>query len=182
MNVIQIPFFKEKKFFVFLVTVFLLTNVRYLSFVGKNSESRSSISVESIDSRASPNLEQRRSKSILKKSEMAHQRSTDPETEKLISDSTSAASVSLSNGGKDAGSGSECSPNKLPLSASKSVSPPRTPALSSKHQHHHHHHQVNKSQVILKYLKMLIFFLIADFLRSERNRAQIRHKTARTPD
>lgn len=68
---------------------------------------------------------------------MAHQRSTDPETEKLISDSTSAASVSLSNGGKDGGSGSECSPNKVPLSASKSISPPRTPALSSKHQHHH---------------------------------------------
>lgn len=91
--------------------------------------------MESIDSRTSPNLDQhRKSKSILKKSDPGHQRSIDPETEKLISDSTSAASVSLN--GKDAGSGSECSPNKLPLSASKSVSPPRTPALSARQQYY----------------------------------------------
>ncbi|KAL0271596.1 UNVERIFIED_CONTAM: hypothetical protein PYX00_008643 [Menopon gallinae] len=93
---------------------------------GKNGGSRSSISIESVDSRGSPNLDQhRKSKSILKKSELTHQKS-DPETEKLISDSTSAASVSL-NSGKDAGSGSECSPVRLHSAAAKNVSPPRTP-------------------------------------------------------
>ena len=88
--------------------------------------------MDSIDSRTSPTLDQhRRSKSILKKSDSSgHHRngrsSTDPETEKLISDSTSGGGVS-DNGG--AGSRSEYSPNKLPIPAA-TVSPPATPAMT----------------------------------------------------
>ncbi|XP_065171768.1 uncharacterized protein [Atheta coriaria] len=75
---------------------------------GKNSSSKSSLSVDSIDSRASPQLESnRRSKSILKKSDSSGYRSaTDPESERLISDGASA-------GGADGqGSGGESSPHK----------------------------------------------------------------------
>lgn len=60
--------------------------------------------MDSIDSRASPQLEHhRRSKSILKKSDMGGNRNNDPESERLISDSTS---------GMDISSGGECSPIK----------------------------------------------------------------------
>lgn len=57
--------------------------------------------MDSIDSRASPQLEHhRRSKSILKKSDSSGYRNTDPESERLISD------------GLDVGSGNEFSPSK----------------------------------------------------------------------
>lgn len=71
-------------------------------FAGKNSGSKSSLSVESIDSRTSPQLElHRRSKSILKKSDSSGgNRNADPESERLISD------------GYEGGSGSDYSPNK----------------------------------------------------------------------
>ncbi|PSN57672.1 hypothetical protein C0J52_05424 [Blattella germanica] len=98
--------------------------------------------VDSIDSRTSPQLEQhRRSKSILKKPDSStHHRngrsSEDPETEKLISDNTSGASISDNGGGRGgcgldpgSGSGSDYSPNKLPITASK-PSPPQTPAMT----------------------------------------------------
>lgn len=88
--------------------LFILSSVsaylKILILSGKNSGSKSSLSADSIDSRASPQLEHhRRSKSILKKSESSGYRSTDPESERLISDNTS---------GVDVGSGSEYSPNK----------------------------------------------------------------------
>lgn len=71
---------------------------------GKNSGSKSSLSVDSIDSRTSPQLElHRRSKSILKKSDSSGNRNADPESERLISDNMS---------GFEIGSGSEYSPNK----------------------------------------------------------------------
>lgn len=103
---------------------------------GKEGGSKSSLSVDSIDSRTSPTLDQhRRSKSILKKSDSSghhhrNGRSTDPETEKLISDNTSGASVS-DNGGGGCGVGqdSEYSPNKLPIPAA-TLSPPATPAMA----------------------------------------------------
>lgn len=86
--------------------------------VGKNGSSKSSLSVESIDSHASPQLEQhRRSKSILKKSDNSghrNGRSEDPESERLISDNQSASGV-------DAGSGSDYSPNKRPTTTSPPV-------------------------------------------------------------
>jgi hypothetical protein len=98
-------------------------------FPGKEGRSKSSLSVDSIDSRTSPTLDQhRRSKSILKKSDSSghHHRngrsSTDPETEKLISDNTSGVSVS-DNGGTG------YSPNKLPMRAA-TLSPPATPAMT----------------------------------------------------
>ncbi|XP_069701312.1 potassium voltage-gated channel protein Shab isoform X2 [Periplaneta americana] len=100
---------------------------------GKEGGSKSSLSVDSIDSRTSPTLEQhRRSKSILKKSDTSAHRngrsSADPETEKLISDNMSGASASDNGGGGcGAGSGSEYSPNKLPITAA-TLSPPATPA------------------------------------------------------
>lgn len=82
---------------------------------GKQSDSRSSLS-ESGDSRNSPNLEtHRRSKSILKKSDASHHQYNDPETEKLISDSTSGASVSIK-------SGNDGSPNKMPVRGSSVAS------------------------------------------------------------
>ncbi|CAH1366644.1 hypothetical protein MTP99_007953 [Tenebrio molitor] len=86
---------------------------------GKNSGSKSSLSVDSIDSRVSPQLEHhRRSKSILKKSDSSGNRNTDPESERLISDNMS---------GYEIGSGSEYSPNK------RLSSPPmRHRALSQK--------------------------------------------------
>lgn len=60
--------------------------------------------MDSIDSRSSPQLEyHRRSKSILKKSDGSGIRGNDPESERLISDSTS---------GMDISSGGECSPIK----------------------------------------------------------------------
>ncbi|PNF42918.1 hypothetical protein B7P43_G11845 [Cryptotermes secundus] len=104
---------------------------------GKEGRSKSSLSVDSIDSRTSPTLDQhRRSKSILKKSDSSghHHRngrsSTDPETEKLISDNTSGVSASDNGGtGCGAGSGSEYSPNKLPIRAA-TLSPPATPAMA----------------------------------------------------
>ncbi|XP_021938979.1 uncharacterized protein LOC110839243 isoform X3 [Zootermopsis nevadensis] len=102
---------------------------------GKEGGSKSSLSVDSIDSRTSPTLDQnRRSKSILKKSDSSghhrNGRSADPETEKLISDNTSGASMS-DNGGGGCGTGpdSEYSPNKLPVPAA-TVSPPATPAMA----------------------------------------------------
>jgi len=103
---------------------------------GKEGGSKSSLSVDSIDSRTSPTLDQhRRSKSILKKSESSgHARngrtSADPETEKLISDNTSGASVSDNGGG---GCGPEYSPNKLPVPAA-TLSAPMTPAVTRQSQ------------------------------------------------
>lgn len=76
-------------------------------FSGKNSGSKSSLSVDSIDSRASPQLDHhhRRSKSILKKSDSGGgHRAADPESERLISESSSLL---------DAGSGSDYSPKKM---------------------------------------------------------------------
>ncbi|XP_063920864.1 potassium voltage-gated channel protein Shab isoform X1 [Zophobas morio] len=74
------------------------------SRASKNSGSKSSLSVDSIDSRVSPQLEHhRRSKSILKKSDSSGNRNADPESERLISDNMS---------GYEIGSGSEYSPNK----------------------------------------------------------------------
>lgn len=71
---------------------------------GRNS-SKSTLSVDSIDSRQSPQLEQhRRNKSILKKSDSSgNKNGGDPESERLISDNTSLY---------DIGSGSEYSPNR----------------------------------------------------------------------
>jgi len=116
--------------FQYCCTVFLCS--------GKEGRSKSSLSVDSIDSRTSPQLDQhRRSKSILKKSDSSgHHRngrsSADPETEKLISDSTSGGGVS-DNGSAGCGSGSrsEYSPNKLPIPAA-TISPPATPAMTRK--------------------------------------------------
>ncbi|KAJ8956477.1 hypothetical protein NQ314_006712, partial [Rhamnusium bicolor] len=74
------------------------------SKTGKNSGSKSSLSVDSIDSRTSPQLElHRRSKSILKKSDSSGNRNADPESERLISDNMSGFEVSC---------GSDYSPNK----------------------------------------------------------------------
>ncbi|XP_057653269.1 potassium voltage-gated channel protein Shab [Diorhabda carinulata] len=71
---------------------------------GKNSGSKSSLSVDSIDSRTSPQLElHRRSKSILKKSDSSSNRNADPESERLISDNMSGSEVGFS---------SDYSPNK----------------------------------------------------------------------
>ncbi|XP_031346236.1 uncharacterized protein LOC116173092 isoform X3 [Photinus pyralis] len=72
---------------------------------GKNGDSKSSLSVDSMDSRTSSPMEHhRRSKSILKKSDGSSHKNGDPESERLISDSTS---------GIDVGSGSEySSPSK----------------------------------------------------------------------
>ncbi|KAK5642261.1 hypothetical protein RI129_008428 [Pyrocoelia pectoralis] len=72
---------------------------------GKNGGSKSSLSVDSMDSRTSSPMEHhRRSKSILKKSDGSTHKNGDPESERLISDSTS---------GIDVGSGSEySSPSK----------------------------------------------------------------------
>lgn len=95
-------------------------------FSGKNGESRSSLSVDSIDSRSCATPEtHRRSKSILKKHESsstgtcANHRSNrinsdDPETEKLISDTGSGAS------------GSDYSPGKSPP-ALRNIGPLRSP-------------------------------------------------------
>lgn len=89
----------------------------FLLSIGKNSGSKSSLSVDSIDSRASPQLEyHRRSKSILKKSDSSGYKNADPESERLISENTSGA---------DGGSGSEFSPNKRlssPPAAHRSLS------------------------------------------------------------
>nr|CAD7433759.1 unnamed protein product [Timema monikensis] len=110
---------------------------------GKDGGSRSSLSVDSIDSRTSPVLDQhRRSKSILKKSDTGahhhHHRSTkDSETEKLISDNTSGVSTSDNGGGggdPGSGSGSDYSPNKLPLNTC-ALSPPHTPATAKRYAH-----------------------------------------------
>ncbi|GLV34422.1 Shaker cognate b [Carabus blaptoides fortunei] len=90
------------------------------SRTGKNGSSKSSLSVDSIDSHASPQLEtHRRSKSILKKSDSSghrNGRSEDPESERLISDSMSGT-------GMDAGSGNEFSPDKH-VSRAVTTSPP----------------------------------------------------------
>ncbi|KAK9503003.1 hypothetical protein O3M35_011668 [Rhynocoris fuscipes] len=86
---------------------------------GRNAESRSSLSVDSIDSRISATPEtHRRSKSILKKHEGSTSCGDDPETEKLISDNISGAS------------GSDYSPGKSPPieSGPTGVGPP--PELS----------------------------------------------------
>ncbi|XP_074029808.1 shaker cognate b isoform X1 [Leptinotarsa decemlineata] len=69
---------------------------------GKNCGSKSSLSVDSIDSRTSPQLN-RRSKSILKKSDSSGNRCADPESERLISDNISGFEVCF---------GNEYSPNK----------------------------------------------------------------------
>ncbi|CAG2061239.1 unnamed protein product, partial [Timema podura] len=107
----------------------------------RDGGSRSSLSVDSIDSRTSPVLDQhRRSKSILKKSDTSahHHRSTkDSETEKLISDNTSGVSTSDNGGGggdPGSGSGSDYSPNKLPLNTC-ALSPPHTPATAKRYAH-----------------------------------------------
>ncbi|CAH1959743.1 unnamed protein product [Acanthoscelides obtectus] len=68
---------------------------------GKNSGSKSTLSVDSLDSRTSPQLEQhRRSKSILKKSDSSggnrHHNAADPESERLIPDNMSAFEVDYS--------------------------------------------------------------------------------------
>lgn len=93
-------------------------------FSGKNGESRSSLSVDSIDSRTCQTPEtHRRSKSILKKHEgssatCANHKgrpvTDDPETEKLISDTASGAS------------GSDYSPGKSPPSL-RAIGPLRSP-------------------------------------------------------
>lgn len=83
-----------------------LFGLQALGGKGKNGESRSSLSVDSIDSRICPTPEtHRRSKSILKKVDSAPNPRRDPEMEKLISDNVSAA-------------GSDYSPGKSPVSGS----------------------------------------------------------------
>lgn len=88
------------------------------SRTGKNGSSKSSLSVDSIDSHASTQLEKhRRSKSILKKSDSSghrNGRTEDPESERLISDNMSGV-------GGDGGSGSDYSPNKRPVVSSPPV-------------------------------------------------------------
>lgn len=98
-------------------------------FTGRNGESRSSLSVDSIDSRTCTTPEtHRRSKSILKKHESNtnqpcanhksnRNNSDDPETEKLISDTASGAS------------GSDYSPGKSPP-ALRAIGPLRSPNAS----------------------------------------------------
>ncbi|KAI4470488.1 voltage-gated potassium channel [Holotrichia oblita] len=90
-------------------------------YYGKNGGSKSSLSVDSIDSRASPQLEHhRRSKSILKKSDSSGYRNADPESERLISD------------GLDIGSGNEFSPSKRlssPPTAHRTFSQKRVKSL-----------------------------------------------------
>lgn len=89
--------------------------------VGKNGSSKSSLSVDSIDSHASPQLEtHRRSKSILKKSDSSghrNGRTEDPESERLISDTMSATGMDAGSGG----SGNEFSPDKHAVTTSPSV-------------------------------------------------------------
>ncbi|XP_046659297.1 potassium voltage-gated channel protein Shab-like isoform X4 [Homalodisca vitripennis] len=97
---------------------------------GRNGESRSSLSVDSIDSRTCATPEtHRRSKSILKKHEggmttCANHKgrpiTDDPETEKLISDTASGAS------------GSDYSPGKSPP-ALRAIGPLRSPNAAKPH-------------------------------------------------
>ncbi|KAG5885157.1 hypothetical protein JTB14_037606 [Gonioctena quinquepunctata] len=86
------------------------------SKAGKNCGSKSSLSVDSIDSRTSPQLH-RRSKSILKKSDSSGNRcAVDSESERLISDNISGFEVCF---------GNEFSPNKRlpsPLSNRRAAS------------------------------------------------------------
>uniref|UniRef100_A0A1B6DFT9 BTB domain-containing protein n=1 Tax=Clastoptera arizonana TaxID=38151 RepID=A0A1B6DFT9_9HEMI len=103
-----------------------LFGLQNLTKPGRNGESRSSLSVDSIDSRICSTPEtHRRSKSILKKyesntnpSSLNHKSNRinidDPETEKLISDTASGAS------------GSDYSPGKSPP-ALRAIGPLRTP-------------------------------------------------------
>lgn len=109
-------------------------------FAGK-TENKLSLSIDSIDS--SPNLEShRRSKSILKNKSDASKVLTDPESERLLADNMSGAGISdisvgftmvsrwnfcfltktTNNFQGDASS--DYSPNKLPMSVNKSISPP----------------------------------------------------------
>ncbi|CAG9862261.1 unnamed protein product [Phyllotreta striolata] len=111
---------------------------------GKNGGSKSSLSVESIDSRTSPQLElHRRSKSILKKSESSSNRHADPESERLISDSMS---------GSDVGFCSDYSPNKRmssPPAARRSASQKSTSKNMSTYQQELERTRLLKSQLFL---------------------------------
>lgn len=103
------------------------------------TENKLSLSIDSIDS--SPNLEShRRSKSILKNKSDASKVLTDPESERLLADNMSGAGisdisvgltlVSLLSQNKtktdnfQGDASSDYSPNKLPMSVNKSISPP----------------------------------------------------------
>ncbi|XP_049818721.1 potassium voltage-gated channel protein Shab isoform X2 [Aethina tumida] len=118
---------------------------------GKNTGSKSSLSIESIDSRTSPQLElHRRSKSILKKSDSSGNRNADPESERLISDN------SLS---YDMGSGNEYSPNK------RLSSPPmRQRTLSQKALSKNYQQELERTRTLKSQL-----FLLDDILNKEKN-------------
>nr|XP_024218493.1 potassium voltage-gated channel protein Shab [Halyomorpha halys] len=91
---------------------------------GKNGESRSSLSVDSIDSRICQTPEaHRRSKSILKKVDSAPNPRRDPETEKLISDNVSAAGSDYSPGKSPIGGVSKTR-NSLKFAVSGDLGPP----------------------------------------------------------
>ncbi|CAG9821855.1 unnamed protein product [Phaedon cochleariae] len=111
---------------------------------GRNSGSKSSLSVDSIDSRTSPQLElHRRSKSILKKSDSSGNRCTDPESERLISDNVSGFEVSF---------GNEYSPNKRmssPPVNRRSVSQKAASKNSLTYQHELERTRLLKSQLFL---------------------------------
>ncbi|CAH1112446.1 unnamed protein product [Psylliodes chrysocephalus] len=112
---------------------------------GKNGGSKSSsLSIESIDSRTSPQLElHRRSKSILKKSDSSSNRYTDPESERLINDNMS---------GSDVGFSSDYSPNKRmssPPVARRSVSQKSSSKNLSTYQQELERTRLLKSQLFL---------------------------------
>lgn len=117
------------------------------------------MSVDSIDSRASPQLEHhRRSKSILKKSDSSGYRNTDPESERLISD------------GLDTGSGSEFSPCKRlssPPTTHRTLSQKRVkniPAYQQQHQLQSNLQQENDKRMLKSSL-----FLLDDIIRKEKH-------------
>ncbi|CAH0546294.1 unnamed protein product [Brassicogethes aeneus] len=119
---------------------------------GKNSGSKSSLSIESIDSRTSPQLGlHRRSKSILKKSDSSSNRNADPESERLISDNSS---------GFDCGSGNEYSPNKR-----LSSPPARHRTLSQKTASKNlpaYQHELERTRTLKSQL-----FLLDDYLKEK---------------
>ncbi|KAK6634227.1 hypothetical protein RUM44_004835 [Polyplax serrata] len=94
---------------------------------GKGKKNDYKSSADSIENWNAPNLDQnQRSKSILKKPDTTHQKFGDPETEKLISDSSFCGSVPISS---DVGVGYESDEhvgNKISLKMSRSTSPPRS--------------------------------------------------------
>ncbi|XP_071057478.1 uncharacterized protein [Onthophagus taurus] len=123
--------------------------------LGKNGGSKSSLSVDSIDSRASPQLEHhRRSKSILKKSDSSGYKYNDPESERLISE-------------LDVGSGNEYSPNKRlssPPMPHRTLSQKRAKNASSSYQQQQPQQENNERAKTLK----SSLFLLDDIINKEK--------------